>query len=99
MGIEEPWNNCMSNWTPLIEEHFDPRGVLISKTIQHTPDGVKIPMNEENRELDLALAECEQENRLLRARNERLMNEVQMLSEAMNVMSKRIDELENQHGT
>ena len=40
-------------------------------------------MNEEERELDLALAECEQENRLLRARNERLMIEVQLLSEAL----------------
>lgn len=29
-------------------------------------------MNNEERELDLALAEAEQENRLLRARNERL---------------------------
>lgn len=55
-------------------------------------------MNEDERNLDLALAECEQENRLLRARNERLMSEVQMLGEAMNVMSKRIDELENKHG-
>jgi hypothetical protein len=36
-------------------------------------------MNEEDRELDLALAECEAENRLLRARNERLERELQEL--------------------
>ena len=36
-------------------------------------------MNEEDRELDLALAECEAENRLLRARNERLERELQDL--------------------
>jgi len=40
-------------------------------------------MNNDDRELDFALAECEQENRLLRARNERLMIEVQLLSEAV----------------
>ncbi len=34
-------------------------------------------MNEEERELDIALAEAEQENRLLMARNERLMAEAQ----------------------
>jgi len=33
-------------------------------------------MNEYEREMDLALAEAEQENRLLRARNERLENTV-----------------------
>ena len=32
-------------------------------------------MNEQEREMDLALAECEAENRLLRARNERLEKE------------------------
>ncbi len=36
-------------------------------------------MNEEDRELDLALAECEAENRLLRARNERLERELREL--------------------
>jgi hypothetical protein len=51
-------------------------------------------MNETERELDLMVAELEQENRLMRARNERLMIEVQLLSEAINVMSKRIEELE-----
>lgn len=35
-------------------------------------------MNEEERELDIALAEAEQENRLLRARNERLMAEAEV---------------------
>jgi predicted HAD superfamily Cof-like phosphohydrolase len=34
-------------------------------------------MNDNEREMDLALAEAEQENRLLRARNERLMAEAQ----------------------
>jgi hypothetical protein len=51
-------------------------------------------MNETERELDLMVAELEQENRLMRARNERLAIEVQLLSEAINVMSKRIEELE-----
>jgi hypothetical protein len=36
-------------------------------------------MNDEDRELDLALAECEAENRLLRARNERLERELREL--------------------
>jgi hypothetical protein len=36
-------------------------------------------MNEEDRQLDLALAECEAENRLLRARNERLERELREL--------------------
>ena len=36
-------------------------------------------MTEEDRELDLALAECEAENRLLRARNERLERELKEL--------------------
>jgi hypothetical protein len=40
-------------------------------------------MNEQEREMDLALAECEAENRLLRARNERLMKEVDLLTEAL----------------
>jgi len=40
-------------------------------------------MNDTERELDMALADAEQENRLLRARNERLMIEVQLLSEAV----------------
>ena len=38
-------------------------------------------MNEQEREMDLALAECEQENRLLRARNERLEQELTLLKE------------------
>ena len=36
-------------------------------------------MNEQEREMDLALAECEAENRLLRARNERLEKELTLL--------------------
>lgn len=36
-------------------------------------------MNEQERDLDLALAECEQENRMLRARNERLENELHIV--------------------
>jgi len=36
-------------------------------------------MNEEDRQLDLPLAECEAENRLLRARNERLESELREL--------------------
>ena len=39
-------------------------------------------MTDQERELDMALAECEQENRLLRARNERLERE---LAEAITV--------------
>lgn len=35
-------------------------------------------MNDQEREMDLALAEAEQENRLLRARNDRLMIEAQL---------------------
>jgi hypothetical protein len=50
-------------------------------------------MNEHERQLDLALAECEQENRLLRARNERLTQEVQLLTEAL-----RAKEQEKNHG-
>lgn len=36
-------------------------------------------MNEQEREMDLALAECEAENRLLRARNDRLEKELTLL--------------------
>jgi hypothetical protein len=39
-------------------------------------------MNNEERELDLALAEAEQENRLLRARNERLEREILAAADA-----------------
>ena len=45
-------------------------------------------MNEQEREMDLALAECEAENRLLRARNERLLKEVQLLTEALRAKSE-----------
>ena len=47
-------------------------------------------MNEDTRQLDLALAECEQENRLLRARNERLEKElahVKMLHDVLSMAS------------
>ena len=40
-------------------------------------------MTEEDRELDLALAECEAENRLLRARNERLERELKELRDML----------------
>ncbi len=40
-------------------------------------------MNAEDRELDLALAECEAENRLLRARNERLERELKELRDML----------------
>jgi hypothetical protein len=39
-------------------------------------------MNDNEREMDLALAEAEQENRLLRARNERLERELAAEREA-----------------
>jgi hypothetical protein len=39
-------------------------------------------MNDNEREMDLALAEAEQENRLLRARNERLEREILAAAEA-----------------
>jgi len=40
-------------------------------------------MNEHEREMDLALAEAEQENRLLRARNERLEDELFVANKAL----------------
>jgi hypothetical protein len=51
-------------------------------------------MNETERELDLMVAELEQENRLMRARNERLDIEVQLLTESIRAMALRIEELE-----
>jgi hypothetical protein len=39
-------------------------------------------MNDNEREMDLALAEAEQENRLLRARNERLEREILSAADA-----------------
>ncbi len=32
-----------STWTPKIEQHFDKDGMLISQTIQYTPQGKKEP--------------------------------------------------------
>lgn len=55
-------------------------------------------MNEQERELDLMVAELEQENRLLRARNDRLMIEVQLLTEAIRKASERITTLEVRNG-
>jgi chromosome segregation ATPase len=40
-------------------------------------------MTDDERELDMALAEAEQENRLLRARNERLEREKQELEDIL----------------
>lgn len=51
-------------------------------------------MNEESRELDLALANVEDENRYLKAHIAKLMGEIQMLTEMMRHMSERINELE-----
>lgn len=51
-------------------------------------------MNETERDLDLALAECEQENRLMRARNSRLDAEIAVLTEMVRVLSAKVDELE-----
>ena len=55
-------------------------------------------MNEQERELDFIIAELEQENRLLRARNERLSIELQILTDAMLEMTKRIGLLEVRNG-
>jgi hypothetical protein len=55
-------------------------------------------MNEQERELDMMVAELEHENRLLRARNERLSIEVQILTNAMLEMTSRIGKLEVRNG-
>lgn len=60
-------------------------------------DVLGVTMNEQERALDLALAECEQENRLLRARNERLNKEVEVLRDAVQNMANRVQELEKKH--
>jgi hypothetical protein len=51
-------------------------------------------MTEQERELDFMISELEQENRLLHARNQRLMIEVQMLTEAIRATAERITTLE-----
>ena len=51
-------------------------------------------MNEQEREMDLALAECEAENRLLRARNERLEKELALLKSVIG-LSELATELEH----
>jgi hypothetical protein len=55
-------------------------------------------MNEQERELDLMVAELEHENRLLRARNDRLMIEVQLLTDALREISGRVIKLEVRNG-
>ena len=56
-------------------------------------------MDEETRELDLALANAEEENRYLKSHIARLMGEVQMLTDMMRHMSERVRELEGDgHG-
>lgn len=56
-------------------------------------------MDEETRELDLALANTEEENRYLKAHIAKLINEVQMLTDMMRHMSGRVRELEGSgHG-
>ena len=44
-------------------------------------------MNEQEREMDLALAECEAENRLLRARNERLQQELAIFKQIIDAQT------------
>ena len=57
-------------------------------------------MDEETRELDLALANAEEENRYLKAHIAKLMDEVQMLTDMMQHMSDRVKELDgSDHGT
>lgn len=55
-------------------------------------------MNEQKQELDFLIDELEGENRLLRARNERLSLELQILTDAMLEMTKRIGKLEVRNG-
>jgi hypothetical protein len=55
-------------------------------------------MNEQKQELDFLIDELEGENRLLRARNERLMIEVQLLTEAIRAASERVTTLEVRNG-
>lgn len=49
-------------------------------------------MNEQEREMDLLIAELEQENRLLRARNERLEAEVRDLEDHLRSATKGTDD-------
>ena len=57
-------------------------------------------MNEEERNLDLTLADVEDQNRYLKAHIAKLMGEIQMLTDMMRHMSERIRELEGSgHGT
>ena len=54
-------------------------------------------MNDENREMDLALAECEQENRLLRARNERLTEHAEGLQRDYDLLLAEYNLLHSEH--
>jgi hypothetical protein len=54
-------------------------------------------MNEINRELDLALAECEQENRLLRARNDRLTEHAEGLQRDYDLLLAEYNLLRTEH--
>jgi cell division protein FtsB len=45
-------------------------------------------MTEDERNMDLTIAELEQENRLLRARNERLMAEIDSLEKQLREIAK-----------
>jgi hypothetical protein len=54
-------------------------------------------MNEQERELDFMVAELEQENNLMRARNARLEAEVTVLTEMVRVLSDKIAEMESKH--
>jgi hypothetical protein len=51
-------------------------------------------MNEQERELDFMVAELEQENNLMRARNARLEAEVTVLTEMVRVLSDKMAEME-----
>jgi cell division protein FtsB len=51
-------------------------------------------MNEQERELDFMVAELEQENNLMRARNARLEAEVTVLTEMVRVLSDKLAQME-----
>jgi c-di-GMP-related signal transduction protein len=51
-------------------------------------------MTEQERELDFMVGELELENKLMRARNARLTAEVAVLTEMVEVLSDRINQLE-----
>ena len=53
-------------------------------------------MNDQERELDLIVAELEQENRLLRARNDRLTKQDLFNDDLIRRQTERIVEMEDQ---